>query len=207
MKKFGLTLAEMLTTLGIIGIIATLTIPNTIGKVGNTAQIGPKLAKTISNFEQANQTLLTDNGIEKLTDLENFENENYINELSKYLKFTAQTNGIVTKDGILLRPSASDTAPTNSSDPAYKQRIGEVYIDINGINTNPNEYSKDIFIFSWWNDGSLRPKGATNWNENKTSQFGGTEHWTKLCPTNATPSDPSYCAGHIFENNLKVLYQ
>ena len=210
MKKFGLTLAETLITLGVIGVIATLTIPNTIGKAGNIAQIGPKLAKAVSNFEQANQTLLTNNGIERLTDkLDEFGTVyRYLDELGIYLKFTSLGKGqIMTKDGISFTIAYPSAAPANTQDPAYKQKIGTVLIDINGPNNNPNRYGKDWFTFSWWNDGSLRPKGAANWNESADSQIGGKDYWQKHCPADSTPTDYSYCAGHIFENNLRVLYK
>ena len=90
----------------------------------------------------------------------------------------------------------------------------------------------DTFRFSWWNDGSLRPQGGTNWNggvivcskdsngncitdennndimeENARDIVGGAEYWQTQCAKDAIPTNPEYCAGHIFENNLKVLYK
>ena len=53
MKKYGFTLAEVLITLGILGVIAALTIPGLMLD-SRRAQIGPKLAAAVSAFEQAN---------------------------------------------------------------------------------------------------------------------------------------------------------
>ena len=47
MKKNGFTLAEVLITLGIIGVIAAITLPTLMSDT-TSAQIGPKLAKAVS---------------------------------------------------------------------------------------------------------------------------------------------------------------
>ena len=67
MIKKGFTLAEVLITLGIVGVIAAITLP-TLTQSTTTAQIGPKLAKAASAFEQANKSLLKDQDVDCLTD-------------------------------------------------------------------------------------------------------------------------------------------
>ena len=59
MKKHGFTLAEVLITLGIIGVVAALTAPALVQNAGS-AQIGPKLAKAVSTFEIANSCVCPD---------------------------------------------------------------------------------------------------------------------------------------------------
>ena len=59
----------------------------------------------------------------------------------------------------------------------------------------------DIFVFSWWNDGSLRPVGSSNWAE------GSACTWQDKCPNGEYATDYKACTGAIFENNLKVLYK
>lgn len=49
----GFTLAEVLITLGIIGVVAALTAPALVQNAG-TAKIGPTLAKVVSTLENAN---------------------------------------------------------------------------------------------------------------------------------------------------------
>ena len=93
MKKFGFTLAEVLITLGIIGVVAALTAPALVQNAGS-AQIGPKLAKAVSTFEIANENLLNDSGVNTLvaasayTGSGDTEAENYIRNLSNYMKIT-----------------------------------------------------------------------------------------------------------------------
>ena len=67
MFKKGFTLAEVLITLGIVGVIAAITLP-TLVQDTTAAQVGPKLAKAVSTFEQANQALLKNEGVNAITD-------------------------------------------------------------------------------------------------------------------------------------------
>lgn len=56
MKK-GFTLAEVLITLSIIGVVAALTMPALLQNVGG-AKIGPTLAKFVNTFESAAQSMM-----------------------------------------------------------------------------------------------------------------------------------------------------
>ena len=57
MKKNGFTLAEVLITLTIIGIVAAMTMPSLLSSI-EKGQIGPKLAKAINTLENANRNAL-----------------------------------------------------------------------------------------------------------------------------------------------------
>ena len=204
MKKLGFTLAEVLITLAIVGVIAAITLPTLMSDT-TSAQIGPKLAKAVSMFEQANEALLNANSVDTLYDAGLNTVSSYATELSKHFKISKKSDGkYLSKDGMLYTFSMNATAPSNPSDPGHMQRIGNITIDING-DSKPNVAGTDIFYFSWWNDGSLRPKGAMNWEPNGAT-------WTAKCPKaeDGTITDGDgydYCAGHVFENNLKVLYR
>lgn len=218
MKKNGFTLAEILISIGIVGTIAAITLPSLMTNT-TSAQIGPKLAKAVSVFEQANEALLNENSVDKLSET-NFlvDSATYGAQLSRFLKITPNADGsFFSKDGMTYTFTISNANPLN--DISHRQRIGDVTIDINGSSL-PNLSATDIFYFSWWNDGSLRPKGGTNWNGGaaqdkdeggqaigNTDSVGGSEHWSAKCAANAIPSGEDYCAGHVFENNFKVLYK
>lgn len=235
MKKNGFTLAEVLITLGIVGVIAAITLP-TLMTDTTSAQIGPKLAKAVSMFEQANEAMLNDSSVDAISDMltvtDDDVTQNYWVALSNHLKGTIYSGGYLVKDGTYYSTD-SWAAPANPNVPPHRQRLGNFYVDING-DSNPNAESIDRFTFALYNDGSLRPYGATNWNNgqvfecDKDPESGkckedadgneilldstvdspnGSQHWTTQCPINAIPEDPLYCAGHIFENNLKVLYK
>jgi prepilin-type N-terminal cleavage/methylation domain-containing protein len=90
MKKNGFTLAEILVTLGIVGVVSAITMPTLISN-NTKAQIGPKLAKAVSSFEQANLALLNANSVDALSDariLNTSKDSYYINELAKYIKMS-----------------------------------------------------------------------------------------------------------------------
>ena len=76
--------------------------------------------------------------------------------------------------------------------------IGYIRIDINGSNP-PNLYASDAFVFALSGAGTLKPMGGEG---NDTGCL-----WVANCAANETPKDPVACAGHIFENNFKVLYK
>ena len=132
-----------------------------------------------------------------------------------------------TKDGMtLIIQKSDDTQPY----------LADFRIDING-ESGPSIEGTDMFTFVMYNDGSLRPKGGIGWlsgqtmdmrdcteeekaaeennicnAEGKTAagandRYGGSEHWISHCNINSLPTNAEYCAGHIFENNLKVLYK
>ena len=65
-KKLGFTLAEVLITLGIIGVVAALTAPALVQNAG-TAKVGPTLAKVVSTMENANEQILHDEESTKLS--------------------------------------------------------------------------------------------------------------------------------------------
>ena len=220
MKKNGFTLAEVLMTMTIIGVIASMTLP-TLTLNTRRAQIGPKLATAVSNFEQANQALLNDYQVDSLSDtgLLESENFNYATELVKYLKGSADTSdtrkhSITTNNRIryALYPMVGiDSANEDEQPvPAHMQRISlegnppGILIDF----ANDNNASGNYW-FSLWNDGSLRPMGSTGWDGTPESVSGGTRHWSheNNCPNDQTPKNPNYCAGSIFENNLRVRYR
>ncbi len=234
MIRKGFTLAEVLITLTIIGVVAAITLPSLMSNTTN-AQIGPKLAKASSMFQQANTALLNANSVDTLTDTgllvagegdAGADLSSYINELSNHMKIaeytypagvtqtatdesTAATCEVgagfeegtpaIANDGILYVINY-DATPDTSLAP-HRQRIGNVYVDINA-GARPNSIGTDIFVFSWWNDGSLRPVGSSNWADSD-----GACEWQTVCANDAFASDYKACTGAVFENNLKVLYK
>ena len=254
MKKNGFTLAEVLITLGIIGVVAALTAPALVQNTGS-AQIGPKLAKAVSTFELANQNLLNEANMDTLNAAGAFNGEynandagerikNYIENLSKYMKisyldesnddtkymnmvknYDSEEYGIqgsdivtslisviskqylaITRDNVMYGIGVG-VAAQNRNDPAYKQRLGTVLIDINA-KAEPNRVGRDVFIFTLWADGSLRPYGSND--STGTDTFNEQYNWktgTKDKCNETTVTTGWTCAGSIFENNLKVIYQ
>ena len=94
MNRKGFTLAEILVTLGIIGVVAALTAPALAQNAGS-AKIGPTLQKVVSTIETANEQILVDKEASTLSGALGFDmtsnsisDDNvtsYLEELSKHI--------------------------------------------------------------------------------------------------------------------------
>jgi prepilin-type N-terminal cleavage/methylation domain-containing protein len=194
--KTGFTLAEVLITLLIIGIISSIVIP---GIIADTQQAELKTAwkKTYSELSQATIRLIADNGGSLkgvFTDRDSVKNT-----FAKYLSYTSScdnnnNNGtcwhkanqwyylngtsitdnppaLILSNGSLLRFNFMAT----NCDSGSQLRCGEIYVDVNGFK-KPNTIGKDIFGI-YIRENSIRPfgvQGDGNENNCNTSPPSGT---------------------------------
>ena len=90
-KSRGFTLAEVLITLGIIGIVSALTMPQLFNRTRN-AHLGAQLATAISTVENGVGVYLYDNNVKSIALLENGELKisTLLDKLhdEKYIKFS-----------------------------------------------------------------------------------------------------------------------
>jgi len=109
-KKSGFTLAEVLITLGIIGVVAALTAPALVQNAAN-AKVGPTLAKVVSTIENANQKMMVDEEVSVLSSLSSTDQTNYSTaDKDKMKKYTeAKNNTILTYLGKLSKHIAGSS--------------------------------------------------------------------------------------------------
>lgn len=198
MKKHGFTLAEVLITLGIVGVISAMVIPTFTTRM-QTAKIGPKLAKAKAAFEQATIAILDDAQSDSLSGVDNgaaiADAASFLHLLETHMKGSISGESFVSADGA----SYSGFSFSTGDEGLPHQRViaSEVMIDING-ELEPDKPARDQFFFKMMDDGSLQPFGA-----------GGA--WKTSCPANATLSGEGVnskdCAGHVLENGLRVDYR
>ena len=127
--KHGFTLAEVLITLGIIGVVAALSAPSLVQNA-SSAQVGPKLAKAISTFETANENLLQEASATSIANSGATEGsgddiqQNYIVNLSKYMKIAYLNEGegsskyasmIKNYNGSAIKNPGDNSSNSNSS--------------------------------------------------------------------------------------------
>ena len=126
MKKLGFTLAEVLITLGIIGVVAALTAPALVQNAG-TAKVGPTLAKVVSTLEVANEQMLHD---EDATDLskvcqgDDVERE-YTERLAKYVAGSSY-------DKSVLKNAANNATEDDGDENEYEHFVFgnvEIFVD------------------------------------------------------------------------------
>ncbi|HPT41311.1 MAG TPA: type II secretion system protein [Candidatus Gastranaerophilaceae bacterium] len=181
-RKKGFTLAEVLITLTIIGVIAALTIPNLIASY-QKQQYVTQLKKVYTEISQAMKQVMADEGINKLTLSDtlycDYENGCDLDEalqrvgndfLKKYFKvikdcgteypspcFASKYNTINGNEGSVI-PSGYSVINVGGASisifPTQKQYSGTIYVDINGLNP-PNIYGRDLFTMAFFYDGSI----------------------------------------------------
>ena len=182
------TLAEVLITLGIIGIVAAMTIPTLINNYQK--QVAVSRVKAFSSiFSQALQSMMQANGIDNLSN--KYTDSEFWNGLSNQLKlakncdaaenqgcfsssdykrFNPKTGTISSYDtgssykGVLVNGTSLSVnyyspACTANDLQSDQTMCGHVFIDVNGKNS-PNQVGKDTFAFHIMANGRLIPFGA-----------------------------------------------
>lgn len=158
-NKAAFTLAEILITLGIIGIVAAMTIPTLITRY-QKREVATKLKATYSTIANALKLAEEENGDLDFTG--NTVLENFDKYLLPYLKVTSkQLNGgkisFLYPDGKRKEQALSVIASGGYSytllsgvqifvpkDTSFKNRMG-MLIDLNGYNSPPNKMGRDAF--------------------------------------------------------------
>jgi prepilin-type N-terminal cleavage/methylation domain-containing protein len=236
MKKFGFTLAEVLITLGVIGVIAAITIPS-LHLNTTTAQVGPKLAKAVAMFEQANEKLLNEYQTDALTDTGLIPSATKASEEDKEAKIsnsapTSYANALSNHLKISKYFGTTLSFANNSSD------FGDVTIKEDGFSWQANDGTVYYICFNEAGGGAIPHQnhvgkvfidinGAalpnlvgsdgfafTLMNDGSLDPIGsnsgyGTPNlkWTEKCANNTTPTVYHACTASIFANGLKVLYK
>ena len=186
MKNRGFTLAEVLITLAIIGIVATLTLP-AINLNVQKQQVGPSLAKAVNTLSNANKLAFADDDVRHLSSI----SENYLDIMSKYVVgYSDGSGGYISKDGIVFSSNNFSEYPVN------------ITVDINGAKL-PNTIGKDRFIIYIYNDGAVVPYGGY---EYKKYSEGSTVLWAAGCSGDSV-TNPSSCSGAIADNGWAVKYK
>lgn len=188
MKK-AFTLAEVLITLGIIGVVAALTIPTLVNNYRKKQfETGLKkeysvLLQALDMYKQDNETPL------KKEDTDQSHGE-FKNKIEPYLKILVDCgdeqavkyevkcvqNGYYTQDkkytyktysGNIANEDLFDDGQIILNDGSHLlfENVGNrgavfVSIDVNGYNKLPNKWGEDVFTFQLMNDGKLLPMGA-----------------------------------------------
>ena len=225
MKKCGFTLAEILITLAIVGVVAALTAPALVKNSGQ-AKIGPSLSKFVNTFETACEQMMHEEEISNLKDAgdatvatglaaklskymvmtpipdddENYKNYKSHNPDGSGSQFISHP-AYVLKNGAILHfnGNSRDLVPWLSPKGSYKGSWAYVDIDINGIAGN-NNAGKEVFRFYIDDSGVLIPYGSS---AHKYLD----ENFNKTCSTTSSNYDDGLaCTGKIADNNWKADY-
>lgn len=187
MKK-GFTLAEVLITLTIVGVIASMTIPSLFFENANKNTYTKKFKKAYISLCQSIMRYSTDNGcIGNLKKCDLFKQDGefivedllpYFNvakncgttnsdcmELS-YAKLNASGNtglsgggSFMTTDGIAFQINDGASDNDCTGIAGYHDSCISLYVDINGKSA-PNQIGRDVFSLKVLNSGKVFPDGA-----------------------------------------------
>ena len=219
LKKAAFTLAEVLITLGIIGVVAAMTMPSLIQNYQEKATV-TKLKKCYSLVSQAYVSILNDEGgsdtLQAGDDLEMME------KFGKYLKYqktcgrnkgcfpnvtyksvtgngynkweddTTDRSRAILTDGTLIMFNKSAMWRGNEGNYLYAQ----IYVDINGFK-GPNQLGRDFFYF-YINPEKIVPAGAKALEEKNEDQ-----KFTKNC---IQQNGYACAAWVIYNENMDYLH-
>lgn len=219
LKKAAFTLAEVLITLGIIGVVAAMTMPSLIQNYQEKATV-TKLKKCYSLVSQAYVSILNDEGgsdtLQAGDDLEMME------KFGKYLKYqktcgrnkgcfpnvtyksvtgngyskweddTTDRSRAILTDGTLIMFNKSAMWGGNEGNYLYAQ----IYVDINGFK-GPNQLGRDFFYF-YISPEKIVPAGAKALEEKKEDQ-----KFTKNC---IQQNGYACAAWVIYNENMDYLH-
>ena len=188
MKKRGFTIAEILITLGIIGIVSALTLPTFTANSRNLAN-ATKLSAIISSVENAFASMMVSESAHDMNET-NFVidgPDDFYKNLGKYLKLSGESTVLTdyyesnnpfetidgepkligfnkilqTKNGALLFYRFSGTQVDNYEDlgGSVGESIAALFVDVNG-GEKPNIWGRDVFLFLIGSDGILYPAGS-----------------------------------------------
>ncbi|MDE6137860.1 MAG: type II secretion system GspH family protein [Candidatus Gastranaerophilales bacterium] len=220
MKKNAFTLAEVLITLGIIGIVAAMTIPTLIQK-NFEKQAVVKLRETQSIIAQTIRMAEEEYGEVSgwgLTGANQASAEIIANNLKPFLKLATdcgvkdtkyacvsknnykRLNGENHGDYAISRSDCYKVALLNGSSIWWRAgfsdepRLITFWIDVNG-KYQPNMYGKDLFVFVYENNtNSIKPLGADKKDD----------YWKTSCNKNSTGFG---CAYYVLQNqNMNYLH-
>lgn len=182
-KIYAFTMAEILITIGIIGIVAAMTLPSLINDIRNK-DLESRFKKSYSALSQAIQ-LVIENEYGGVTELSRSDFSTFGGFLKKYMGTSRDVGGI-TWGNATAKQFIQDTYKTLSggvpngqfNDYAFYTRDGnmtvfldvgslaatmesEIFIavDVNNVDNKPNKFGYDIFTFYLNKKGMLLPFG------------------------------------------------
>lgn len=211
----GFSLAEVLITLSIVGVIASVTLPSLQLNV-EKQKVGPMLMKAINTLEVANSVALQ---MAEAVTLDEIDTNYLGGALKDYTKlanipYNPSTgtkitgSAYATKDGIVLIEEAglaSDAvADVKTSGSYYK-----IVVDINN-EKGPNKFGRDLFRLYVDSKGMIIPEGSKlgigylkdwkTWDDAENGCLSITKDKKEA------PKVASKCAGSVTDNGGRVLY-
>lgn len=227
-KKYGFTLAEVLITLAVIGVVAALAAP-VLQDAFQRAKVGPSLRKFKNTMEVATEQLLGDRDVAAVSEVAT-DSSIFYDAIKKYVQgsvrgTTSEANPAIktyfggkytianvptyilpTKDAFAIILHTDAEGITTIPQGSYKGYYADIYYDMNGFDTKPNRLGKDIFVFKMDNSGFLLSYGGKQDKAAYTVETKNEDDKNEdVCTSSGITSGLS-CTGTIEDNNWQVTY-
>lgn len=193
-KQIAFTLAEVLITLLIIGVVASIIIPNLLNDTQD-AELKVAWKKTYSEINQATLRIMNDNGgtlrgvFQSHSDIINFYG-NYLSYTKKCINDTScwhvantwfrydgsqvnqnQSYGFILSNGSILAPVMFDPDCNSTTSSGNIPKCGWMLVDVNGLKS-PNKIERDIF-YLYILENRIAPRGIIGDINNYACPGGG----------------------------------
>lgn len=213
----GFTLAEVLITLGIIGIVAAMTLPTLVNnykkqiyvvglkKAYNNLLVSlnyVKYSNNISNLDEigwnTNTTPIDNKQFQSAYErniyliYKGFTKAQYLEPLSKNCIYKSYAEGL---DGSLSKTNYNlciDGGFKTADGMLYAQQGSFIFVDVNGIEKGPNFSGRDIFRFNIDTQRSI-VYGREGWDMNKG--------YCMTDPSKSYATWGSYCTARVLEED------
>ena len=236
MKFKGFTLAEILVTLGIIGVVAALTLPG-INVSTQKKALEASFSKIVRDVETVNRIIITEKNAKSLKaacgipagTTNNWDKSiKYLRALAEYYDIIPKVNPAINyKYGNpVLTVTANSSSYFTSKNREYgfsvvggfgdsdKQQMDYcmIYIDINGPDKGPNIVGNDLHMFAVdLVSGDVYGFGSKQSPLFREGGFRASDASSSKCPPepaviNGTSNYRS-CAGSIMDNGGKIVYK
>ena len=230
-KKAAFTLAEVLITLGIIGVVAAVTLPTLVANYQKTVWVN-QLKKAYSSLNNGVKQMIVEQGCSDITCtnfwddsgyvvIEPSLNDNFVKSFTKTFRLSNVQE--LTKNSIYaypLRSMANDetfyydgmVGVGGTSPDGMIMVLGATYggylimVDINGLK-KPNQFGRDIFMFQISSKGLVVPHGSkdtpfVDWQTEEERVQSVNEE----CNPSISASSGITCAEKIIMDGWKMNY-
>lgn len=221
MKKIlkGFTLAEVLITLGIIGIVAAVTLPSLQVNVNKQA-LSTQIAKAYSQFSEGLKMYMTNNSLDEFdysgfdpdTFAKNYLQVQYVCTDRRDSNCFADQYTYIDSSSTLTRADLANSFITQSQK-GYILRDGTIaYIDARRITFDvnnkkgPNKVGYDLHRVLINKDGSVGPSIASAFEDPATRDSEIKEDFENCKKGNSNTDYGMGCFTHLLRNNFKFDY-
>ena len=145
-KNSGFTLAEILITLGIVGVVAAMTIPTLM--MNYQAKIWEaRLKKAYSVSVNACERMLVEENVSASNETRIYSNVNN-DVVKRYFKVLRDGENVADRGFLIALPDGADLYFNSVAADATNGPGFNFYVDVNGAASNPNQAGRDLFEFN-----------------------------------------------------------